>query len=462
MRNEWHALREELLFKTPASAFGQECEVMRNRYVEEFREANAGRKNEITEILSEISIDMQSYLTRWHLQDPENPNRLQSEEIRRQAEQNYALLIGWGQEVKVESARSAVTAIEKSNLLKLSQMADRGLISNRWGNDGATGLTDAVRKGAVLATTNPIIVNAVRKEAPAFWEKVREEFKQACPDCSPEQRVSLMTMAVVLQNCREFRPIYEATKGRYGYVKLQVNPRASRDAIRMAEEAEQLYERLTSELNRRPNTVIKIPGTKAGLDAVRRLTSKGIPCTVTVNFSVAQNLAFAEVIEQGCAPLSFLVVMSGRLDDPIRDELNLLGLPDAAQVAKWAGVAVVRRSYDILYRQRKYRKSAILTASLRGPWNIEGSITNEEAPIFITCFPDKAIEYDSVEREIVSHINEKIPDELMTKLTKSRIFQQAYEIGGLTVDRFDAFAPVVATMTAFTKAYDEFLEYNNR
>jgi hypothetical protein len=55
---------------------------------------------------------------------------------------------------------------------------------------------------------------------------------------------------------------------------------------------------------------------------------------------VAQNLAFAEVIEQGCAPLSFLVVMSGRLGDAIRDELNQLGLPDAVEAAKWAGIAV--------------------------------------------------------------------------------------------------------------------------
>jgi len=460
MRKEWHALREKLLFKTPAPAFVQECGLVRNRYVEEFCRANAERKKEITEILSELSIDMQSYLTRWHLQDPENPDRLQSEEIRKQAEENYALLTAWGQEGKVESVRSAITAINRSNLLKLSQMADRRLINNRWGNDGATGSTEAIRRGAVLATTNPIIVNAVRKEDPAFWDEVRDEFKRAYPDSSPEQRVSLMTMAVVLQNCREFRPIYAATKGRYGYVKLQVNPRASRDATRMAEEAEHLYERLTSELNGTPNTVFKIPGTKAGLDAVRRLTSKGIPCTITVNFSVAQNLAFAEVIEQGCAPLSFLVVMSGRLDDPIRDELNQLGLPDAAEVAKWAGVAVIRRSYDILYRQRKYKKSVILTASLRGPWNIEGSITDEEAPIFITCFPDKAIEYDSVERRIVSHMNDKISDELMTKLMKSWIFQQAYEIEGLTPDRFDAFPPVVATMTAFTKAYDECLEDN--
>jgi hypothetical protein len=129
-------------------------------------------------------------------------------------------------------------------------------------------------------------------------------------------------------------------------------------------------------------------------------------------------------------------------------------------VAKWASVAVIRRSYEILYRQRKYKKSAILTASLRGPWNIEGSITDGEAPIFITCFPDKAREYDSMEREIVSCISEKIPGELLTKLMKSRIFQQAYEVGGLASDGFDNFFPVVATLAAFSKSYDEFLEYN--
>ena len=53
-------------------------------------------KGEIIEILSEISIDMQSYLLRWRLQDPEDTQRLPLEEIRQQAEENYALLSAWG------------------------------------------------------------------------------------------------------------------------------------------------------------------------------------------------------------------------------------------------------------------------------------------------------------------------------------------------------------------------------
>jgi len=460
MKSEWHDLRERLMFQTPAPAFAPECELMRERYEREFPSAAIERKKEIIEILSEISIDMQSYLLRWRLRDPQDPHPLPLEEIGQQAEQNYMLLSAWGQQGKVESAKIAVAAINKSNLLKLSQMADRGLISNRWGNDAATGLTEAIRKGAVLVTTNPIMVNAVRKEDSVYWDRIRDGLKQAHPDCSAEQRASLMTMSVVLQNCRELRPIFETTKGKYGYVSLQINPRANRDSTRMAEEVEALYERLTRELNGTPNTVFKIPGTKAGLDTVRRLTSQGIGCTITVNCSVDQNLAFGEIIEQGRARISFLVVMSGRLDDLVRDELTDLGLSDAAKVAKWASVAVIRRSYHLLYRQRKFQKSAILTASLRGPWHVEGSITDGEAPIFITCFPDKAREYDSVDREIKSSINEEIPYEEITKLMKSRIFQQAYEVGGLANDGFETFLPVIATLAAFSKSYDELLEYN--
>lgn len=460
MEMEWHDLRRKLLFETPAATFVRECELMRERYTEEFRSASPERKKEIAGILTEISIDMQSYLLRWNLQKPGDPHALPAAEARAQAERNYALLDASGEHEKAEFAKSAVAEINKSNLLKLSQMADRGEINNRWGNDAATGLTDAIRKGAVLVTTNPIMVNATRKEAPADWDKVRDEVKQSHPGSSAEQRASLMTMSVVLRNCRELRPIYEASHGEYGYVSLQINPRANRDSARMAEEVEDLYYRLKHELGGTPNTVFKIPATRAGLDAARRLTSQGIGCTITVNCSVDQNLAFGEIIEKGNARISFLVVMGGRLDDPIREELTNLNVAAAAQAAKWASVAVIRRSYDILYRERKYRKSALLTASLRGPWHVDGSLTDGPVPIYITCFPDKAREYDSEQRTIVPRITEKIPDEIVRDLMKSRIFRQAYEVGGLTPDGFDSFLPVVATLTSFSKSYDEFLEYN--
>jgi transaldolase len=460
VQSEQQALREQLLFKTSQDLFVRECDATRSRLAADYLQASSQRRHEITEALTELTIDLQSYLLRWHLQSPESRVRVDTIDVRTQADRNYDLLRRWGADDKVRYAKAEVVAIEASNLRRLSVMTDRGEVNNRWGNDAATGLTRAIRRGAVLVTTNPVMVNAVRKEDPLTWVAVRDRLKRDYPGASAEQRASLMTMSVVLENCRELRPIYEATGGKYGYVSLQINPRSNTDAARMSEEVEDLYARLTVELDGPPNTMFKIPGTKAGLEAVRRLTSKGIGVTVTVNCSLAQHLAFGEVIERGSAELSFLVMMMGRLDDPIREELRELDPPEALDVARWASIGVLRESYRALYHERRYTRSAILAASLRGPWNIDGSIVDGDAPLFITCFPDKAAEYDANPREIVSHIHEPLPPGVVATLARSRIFRQAYDPVGLTIDEFDSFPPVTATLNQFAKNYDEFLEFN--
>lgn len=458
MRNEWFELREKLLFKTPISDFANACQTMRAAYAEEFKDTTEERKKEIIHILTELAIDMQSYLLRWYLQNPANSEQLDGQVVKQELVLNYVLLEKWGAKEKVDYIKNEVTAIKRSNFLKLSSMTDRGEMNTRWGHDYASGLTKSLRKGAILVTTNPPLVNMVRKADPATWDDVRDELKRTNPDASPEKLVSLFTMKVVLQNCRELRPIYEVSDAKYGYVNLQVSPRNWNNAVKMAEEIEWLYERMTEELNGTPNVVFKVPGTQASLETVKRVTQKGIGVTITLAFSVDQHLAFAEVIEQGNAKISFLVMMNGRLDDPVREELQQLNVADAAEVAKWGSTAIIRRSYNMLC-QRNYTKSIILVASLRGPWNIEGTISNGKLPLFITSFPDKTEQYDSEERAIESHITEPVGDKIMQKLMQSMLFKQAYEVGGLSVDGFDSFSPVVKTLNSFSKAYDEIKEY---
>ena len=185
------------------------------------------------------------------------------------------------------------------------------------------------------------------------------------------------------------------------------------------------------------------------------MTAKGIGVTITLGFAVDQHLAFAEAIETGKAPVSFLVMMNGRLDDPIRDELAGLGVGDAAELAKWASTAVVRRSYELLYRAGTARRSSLLIASLRGPWNVDAAITAAAAPVFITSFPDKTEEYDAQERDLVSHIDQPIPANTLTALRCSALFRQAYEPGAIGSAGFDTYYPVAITLKAFAAAWDE-------
>ena len=86
-----------------------------------------------------------------------------------------------------------------------------------------------------------------------------------------------------------FRPVYDKTKGKDGFVSIEVSPTLAgntRGTIRMAED---LRERC-----RRPNVMVKIPATKEGLPAIRDQISKGHNINVTLIFSVDR---YAEVVE---------------------------------------------------------------------------------------------------------------------------------------------------------------------
>jgi transaldolase len=460
MGDEHRQLRERLLFQALPEEFTEVSGLVRRGLADDYAGASPARQGEIEELVAELAIDLGSYLPHWHLLKPQRHQRLDASAIRAEADRYREMLRRWGADRTLGDVDAELASIESSNLRRLSQSADAGQLNSRWGHDAASGLTWAIRRGAVLVTTNPVMVNTVRKEDPQAWDPVRDALKDEHPSATPEQRVSLMTMSVVLDECREFRPIWEATDGRYGNVSLQVNPRANDDAGQMVEEVTGLYDRLTIELGGPPNAMFKIPATRAGLDAVRRLTTAGIAVNVTANASVDQTLAFAEVIEQGTAPLSFITLMMGRLDDPVRDELIASGEPDAVEASRWASVAVLRRTYPLLFEERNYGRSAILAASMRGPWSIDGAIADGPSPVFITCFPDKAREYDTVERPTVSHIHEPLPPGIEEKLSRSQTFRHAYELGAMSVEDFDTFVPVSQTLKQFAGQYDEFVEYN--
>jgi transaldolase/glucose-6-phosphate isomerase len=75
--------------------------------------------------------------------------------------------------------------------------------------------------------------------------------------------------------------VYRSSKGRDGYVSLEVSPDLAFDTQGTIEEAVRLYEAVG-----RKNVMIKVPGTPEGLLAVEELLSRGININVTLLFSV--------------------------------------------------------------------------------------------------------------------------------------------------------------------------------
>jgi transaldolase len=459
MESDLVELRSRLLFPEDNAHFREECARARDELETGFRNGGEREKAGIRLLLSEITIDLGSYLPRWRLLSPARGAALGQSEIDAEVEANCAALGRMGAPQEVERVRREISGIQASNFVKMSRMSDAGRLCTRWGNDSAVGLTHALRRGAVLVTTNPVMINDVRKKDARTWEEVRRKTWAAHPGATAGQIASLITMEVVLRNCREMRPIFESTGGKYGYVCLQINPKNCTDDREMADEAEMLYAELRKELKGTPNTSFKVPGTMAGLRTAERLTAKGISVNITASASVSQIVRFAEVIEKGAAPVSFLTMMAGRFEDPVRDELTERGVPGALEASRWAGVMVARRSYEIIAARRGYRKSTLLVASIRGPWAIDGSITDGPSEIVITVFPDKAQIYDGEPREVRARIGEPVPASILEVLNRSEIFRKGYGEEELAPPEFENFSPISATLGQFVANYEEFLEF---
>lgn len=459
---------QDLILRTSPQEFEANQQAWKEELVAAYGSAEASRQQEIAELLAANAVDMRSVLPEWSLKGRfGSTGEVTDETLTGLAEENLAQLQAWGRADLVTQAESETQSFGTSNLVKLTKMSLRGEANTYWGNDYAANLRSAMRRGACLVTTNPVLVNIARQEDPDYWTPVRDRLQTENPNFSAPELAYAMTIQVVVANAKLLRPLWELTDQRIGYVSLQLSPEQATDAEQMISEAKWVYERLEQELGGTPNTVFKVPGTKAGIDVAGELTSCAMGVNITVNFSLPQQIAFAGIIEKNStAPVSFRTQMDGRLDDPIGDELHAAGVSDWEQVKTWATTLIRQREYRLLCKEPQagglgFKRAFPLPASGRGPWNILRSIHNEpEVPIFITIFPNRQEEFDAEPREIDPHgMWAEAPSGTLEKLWKSKLFRQAYQPDGMTVDEFDDFLPGVRTLTQFCESYQDFLAW---
>jgi transaldolase len=138
---------------------------------------------------------------------------------------------------------------------------------------------------------------------PAIFEKAITHDKAysadiAAPGQAGATREALyesLILADIGRAADSFLPVYRSTAGRDGYVSIEVSPLLARDTEASIREARALWGHL-----QRPNIMIKIPGTREGLRAVRALLADGINVNVTLLFSAQR---YAEVLEVYLAAL---------------------------------------------------------------------------------------------------------------------------------------------------------------
>ena len=148
---------------------------------------------------------------------------------------------------------------------------DRGMLHNG-------DLERRIREEALMGmTSNPTIFEKALAEGTEYDAQLA-----AVPsEHTPWELFELIATDDVRRACDIFAPVYEETGGRDGFVSIEVSPGAADDVDETIAEARRLW--MTVD---RPNVMIKVPGTVAGADAVRRLIAEGINVNITLLFSL--------------------------------------------------------------------------------------------------------------------------------------------------------------------------------
>src|SRR6202158_6262157 len=140
-------------------------------------------------------------------------------------------------------------------------------------------------------TSNPTIFDQAIKNSSAYDAAIRKKIKEGK---SGEELFFELALEDLTQAADLFRPIWDRTNGVDGWVSLEVSPLLAHDTASTLGAAKALHARAG-----RPNLLIKIPGTKAGLPDIEETIFAGIPINVTLLFSHEQYLAASDAFLRG-------------------------------------------------------------------------------------------------------------------------------------------------------------------
>ncbi|MFJ8919391.1 transaldolase [Streptomyces sp. LamerLS-316] len=201
----------------------------------------------------------------------------------------------------------------------------------------------------VGVTTNPSIFQKAISQGDGYDQQLTD---LAARKVTVEEAIRMITTADVRDAADILRPVFDATDGQDGRVSIEVDPRLAHNTLATVAEAKQL-----AWLVDRPNTLIKIPATKAGLPAITETIGRGISVNVTLIFSLER---YREVMDAYLAGLekakaagldlskihsvaSFFV---SRVDTEIDKRLDAIGTDEARSAKGKAALANARLAYE--------------------------------------------------------------------------------------------------------------------
>lgn len=201
-----------------------------------------------------------------------------------------------------------------------------------------------------------------------------------------------------------FAELYHDSHGGDGFVSVEVDPSLAHDAGATEIAARHLHEQI-----RRPNLMVKIPATEAGVDAIQAMIAEGRNINVTLIFSLDRYEAVMEAYirglelyaaKRGAALSSVSSVASffiSRVDTEIDRRLEAIGTPEALELRGKGAIAQGKLAYQLFQKTfggHRWEALAAKGARVQRPLWASTSTKNPAYPD--TLYVDELIGPDTV------------------------------------------------------------------
>ena len=250
-------------------------------------------------------------------------------------------------------------------------------------------LAELVDEGITGVTSNPAIFHKAITSSAVYDDDIRA---LAADGKSALEIYENLATADVREAADCLRGVYNETHGRDGFVSIEVNPHLAHDTDATIAEARRLCAAIG-----RPNVMIKVPATDAGLPAIRTLIGEGINVNVTLIFAIAMYEKVMEAyldglrrFQQTGRPLglvssvaSFFISRVDTLVDQILDHRTGHGEPHLEPLYGLAAVANAKLAYaryKAVFEGRRFEALRAAVARVQRPLWASTSTKNPKYP----------------------------------------------------------------------------------
>jgi len=321
-------------------------------------------------------------------------------------------------------------------------------------------------------TTNPPLSYNAIKDNPGYWSEWIDTRIQK-DRCTDVEVVFWDTYKeIVKRGADAFRPMFDASGRKFGYISGQTDPRVRQDVDRMVAQGVELHAIA-------PNVMIKIPGTAEGYETIRRLTAKGIPTNNTLSFIIPQFVACMNAVVAGLREAkqngvdlsgwrSVITAMSARFGTlgDLQKEAQERSIELTETDVRWAEIAVFKKACRLVAEHKEYIGKMLLCSMRMSPvingqaysWHVEKAAG---ADIVYTCPPSylEALLLKGNHLSFGNHWQEPIPQPVMDKLMKIPYFERGYREDGYAAQEFNTHPALIATATEFSGATQGMVDF---